>query len=364
MNALLPVRTDDQVVDGVLIKALKSCKEKSHTGRCKAFYDSIKPTDYNRFMVCPHGMAVYVAENQGLIRCFMCMRNKDIYDKHKAKTIGKALDGIVYNPVMSGEQLQQLIEYSIQNESECTKLAEKRSSLESISHEVKKLNAQIKDRADTIIQTCDLESDLPLDVQEKHSLSDKIKTIYVSSSVIQGRFTLLDYERNPQVLKSGATFDCNIYKKFHKMGKILSNYLGRKVPIRLTGSSYKCIRAYPSFEMIPLLIIDNAVKYSYQGNNVEIRFIENENDLIVEIDSYGPACTPEESKRIFEKGFRGENAVKTSDGSGIGLFFVKMLCDLHNIEISAFSDGSTTKVNDVLYSKFKYRLRFKDTYLL
>lgn len=146
---------------------------------------------------------------------------------------------------------------------------------------------------------------------------------------------------------------------------IFSNFLGRKVPIQLYGSSYRCISAYPSFEMIPLLIIDNAVKYSYQNHVISVNFREDANDLIVEVISCSPYCSENDLNHIYAKGFRGETARKVSDGSGIGLFFVKMLCNLHGINISASSDSSQiTTINDVRYAPFKMTLTFQNTYTL
>lgn len=362
MNALVPVRNEKVIEDGAFIKALDFCKHNCSSDMCQKFYNGISSKNYNRFIVCPHGMSVYVAQKGDRMHYFVCMRNKDAYDSQKAKSIYKASKNVVYNPTLDTDKLLELINYSILHDDEEMHLKEQRASIESISHEAKKLNAQIKDRADIILQTYELDSEQPLSVREKQSLAEKIKTIYVSSSVIQGRFTLLDYEKDPMVLKSGLMFDCNVYKKFQKMQKIFSNFLGRKVPIRITGNSFECFRAYPSFEMIPLLIIDNAVKYSYDNNPVEITFDNGNKELFVEVNSFGPVCSQTEIAQIFQKGFRGKNAIKTSDGSGIGLFFVKMLCDIHGIDISISSGTPTATINDIAYAPFIVRLHFKDTY--
>lgn len=292
------------------------------------------------------------------------MRNREKYDKKRAKCTNE-IGNIVYNPILDAEHLMALIDYSIQNELKNSVLAEKQASIESISHEVKKLNAQIKDRSDAIIQTYGMESTEELSAQEIQALLEKIKTIYACSSMVNTRFSLLDYEKNPKALQQGATFDCNVYKKFDKMKIIFSNFLGHKVPIQIHGSSYRCINAYPSFEMIPLLIIDNAVKYSLQNHPISVNFMEDTNNLIVDVISYSPYCSEDDLSHIYTKGFRGLNAKKVSDGSGIGLFFVKMLCNLHGINISASSDSSQiANIDNVAYAPFKITLTFQNTYLL
>ena len=135
--------------------------------------------------------------------------------------------------------------------------------------------------------------------------------------------------------------------------------------ISMKGGSFLHITAYPSFEMVPLLLLENAVKYSYgYGDEVTVEFSEqNDDQLIVTISAYSPYCSKEESSKIFEKGFRGKHARKISDGSGIGLYFVKMLCDLHNIEISAESDSKhITEISGIAYAPFKYTLIFNNAF--
>ena len=104
------------------------------------------------------------------------------------------------------------------------------------------------------------------------------------------------------------------------------------------------------------------MKYSYLDNPVEIIFTEADSDLLVNIKSFGPLCTDAELKQVFLKGFRGKNAEETNQGSGIGLFFVKILCDLHNIDIDVSSEGPIVNINSMKYAKFVVSLRFKNVY--
>ena len=108
--------------------------------------------------------------------------------------------------------------------------------------------------------------------------------------------------------------------------------------------------------------MDNAVKYSYSDNPIEIVFTELDSDLLVEIKSFGPLCTDAELKQVFQKGFRGKNAEQSNHGSGIGLFFVKILCDLHNVDIDVSSEEPIVNINNMEYANFIVSLRFKNVY--
>jgi len=115
--------------------------------------------------------------------------------------------------------------------------------------------------------------------------------------------------------------------------------------------------AYSTFEYIPFLLLENAVKYSPPGNAVNVFFEQDRNKLEDRVNSTGPFC--DDTSIVFEKGHRGEGAKKVSDGSGLGLYFVKTLCDIHSIDISVSSSKSDSlEVNNVPYGNFIVSLTF------
>lgn len=358
---LLPIFEDGKIKDGAYIHAQLFCKNNCCKGKCQEYYASIK--NNGGFCCCPYGMSSYTDVNTGLI--FTGFRHKNYYNKNLAKNISG--DSILYNPLLHAQQIEELLKASIDSNLAEKDIDEKKVTVDSISHEAKKLNAQIKERCEVALQTYSL-------LDDEHNLSESdireiqtiLRTIYVSSSMIDSRFSMLNYEKNPDALTQGPVFECNIYKKFHKMQKIFRNYQKRNIPIEMCGESYARINAYQSFDLIPLLIIENAIKYSYSYNNsVNINFNDDLNgNLIVEVSSYSPYCSAEDISHLFEKGYRGKNAKKVpADGSGIGLYLVKLLCDVHNITITITSNSEKiTQINGVPYSMFVVRLSFKNLF--
>lgn len=361
MNLISVMNLDGTMEAGKYIIPLSFCVTNCCKGKCKEFYQNVRQKERNKFYTCPHGMSVYLSPTG---KIFSCMRERSTYQKDKAKVIHREERN--YNPILDTQQLLTLIDASTENFETERILDEKRASLDSISHEVKQLNTQIKDHSDIILQTYKLDQDdVQLSASDIVTLQEKIRTIYVSSSMIASRFSLYDYEKNPQALTQGKAYPCNVYGKFDKIRRILKGYMRKSTVISINGGSFSHITAYPSFEMVPLLLLENSVKYSYgHGDEVTVDFLEEKaGSLIVTISSYSPYCSEEESSQIFDKGFRGKNARKISDGSGIGLYFVKMLCDLHNIQISAESDSNRiSEISGVAYAPFKYTLTFNDTF--
>lgn len=358
MNLIPKLDADGIIEDGEYIKCISFCRRHCTLKECRDFYSATHKQ--MTFITCPHGLSVYIGSD-GVT--YTCMRERSSYRKEKAKSIANK-DEKVYNPVLDSKQLLTLINCSIENSEEEKALLEKRAAIDSITHEVKQLNAQTKDRCDVILQAYRLNDDnVTLNQEDISEIKEVIRSIFVSSSMITSRFSLYDYEKNPDVLLQGSQFNCNVYKKFDKIRKVFKNYLRRNIRIELIGSSYSEIMAYPSFELIPLLIIENAVKYTYSSSfSVEIRFEDpNDQTMKVFVNSYSPYCSKEDEAHIFEKGYRGKHAKRVSEGSGIGLYFVKTLCDLHGITIKAYSEKErVTDISGVAYAPFTIELSFHD----
>lgn len=366
MNLVPLIASDGTIVDGQYIKALSFCKANCAIGKCAEFYKSLFEKDIAGFYTCPHGMSCYLSIVDGQTKTiYSCFREKATYNKTKAKALNQIKEN-VYNPVLHEDQLLSLIDATNDlYRQECT-LVERTSAVESISHEVKKLNSQIKERSDLILQSYRLiDDDVILSTDNLQRLQEDIRTIFISSSMVASRFSLYDYEKNPDVLSQGAIFDCNVYKKFDKIKRILKNYQKRGIVVNINGSSYDYIEAYPSFELIPLLLVENAVKYSYASNSVEIGFAKTtRTSLSITIDSYSPYCSDTEITHLFQKGFRGKEAKKvSSDGSGVGLYFVKLICDLHKVKISVSSNKDRrATIDGIVYAPFQVKLEFDNTY--
>ena len=356
---LLPMIYNEEFFDGHYIYALNYCRNNYNQRSCKNYYCSIK--NKPGYHTCPFGLVSYVDEEKMLI--YTGFRHKELYKKNLSKTILSVENK--YNPILSSNQIKDLINASNDIIAEKRVIADKELTVDSISHEVKKLNSQIKEISDNILQNQVLE--------EKSKSNDscnmferEIRTIYIAASIIDSRFSISNYEKKPEMLTTGILFDCNVYKKFHKFQQIFKGLKrNQKTEIIITGESYATFKAYPTFEYIPLLIIENALKYSnkYYENPIEIIINDDkEGTLLVKVKSFSPYCSSEELSKIFNKGFRGKNAQKICrEGNGVGLYFVKKLCEIHKIEIWAESDSKNiVNVNEVPYAHFTITLKFPD----
>lgn len=97
--------------------------------------------------------------------------------------------------------------------------------------------------------------------------------------------------------------------------------------------------------MVFRVLIENAIHYSSEGNDIEIKIESAGEDIRVSIKDQGIGIPEEERSRIFSIFFRGEKALKQhTEGTGIGLYMAKNIIETHDGKIwfEPNEDGGTT----------------------
>ena len=85
-------------------------------------------------------------------------------------------------------------------------------------------------------------------------------------------------------------------------------------------------------------LLRNAVIYSFDGTDIDISVIEQDNNVIIKFTNHGNTIPEEKLKRIFEQFYRLDASRSTSSGgAGLGLAIAKQIVELHNGTIMAES---------------------------
>lgn len=79
-------------------------------------------------------------------------------------------------------------------------------------------------------------------------------------------------------------------------------------------------------------LIDNAVKFTEPGNDVDIRLYSNAQRIHIEIEDEGPGVAVEHRNKVFQRFYRTD-ASRNTPGSGLGLSLVKAVLELHKATI-------------------------------
>ena len=231
-----------------------------------------------------------------------------------------------------------------------------RSILYGLLHEMRRLNAEISTFCEELGKAAAEGS-----VERASELSESIN---YASGLVSSRLVFTDFELNPQSLGRQAKMSMGVYRKFDKARRLLyKSARAKHLRITLVGTSYIEVEAIPAFELVPFVILDNAIKYSPAKQDIAVEFEENPTQRCrarVRVTSVGPQVGVDELPLILQRGVRGRNADRGRiPGDGLGLFLVETLAKSANARLSVSSSpDSQFSLEDVPYSEFQATIEF------
>ena len=83
-----------------------------------------------------------------------------------------------------------------------------------------------------------------------------------------------------------------------------------------------------------LNLLDNAVKYSVEGSEIEIQTCLDDSEVIIMVKDRGLGVTAKDLPHLFDKFYRARQTEKIS-GTGLGLAICKGIVDAHRGRIWA-----------------------------
>ena len=90
-------------------------------------------------------------------------------------------------------------------------------------------------------------------------------------------------------------------------------------------------------------LIDNAVKYSPTGGEVEVEALAENGRINVEVRDRGPGVAPEHQSLIFEK-FGRVSGDQSKPGTGLGLFIARSIAEAHGGSLDVHARPGTGTV--------------------
>ena len=111
----------------------------------------------------------------------------------------------------------------------------------------------------------------------------------------------------------------------------------KQIKFEFRVSSKKLPKIKIDVEKMSLVIqnlLDNAIRYNLPGGMITITLNSAEKEIEFSIEDSGIGIPEDQQQNVFEKFFRGSNAVKMeTEGNGLGLFIVKNIIEAHNGKI-------------------------------
>jgi len=229
--------------------------------------------------------------------------------------------------------------------------------LDGIMHETRRLNAEIASSCEEVSKS--------IGRSDHQQASLHADDAFYTSGLVSSRLTFADFELNPDSLSRQTRYSAGVFRKFDKARRILSRAANRRgIDVRLQGPSTNQIDVLPAFEMVPFVLIDNAVKYSPDNQQVLIEIADNPFPgcrVQATVTSVGPMVLPQELPRLLERGFRGSLAAKSKiPGEGIGLYLANTLVRLANGSLDLSSSNQCSySIDGIKYAEFKVTAKFR-----
>lgn len=360
MKNLLPILKIGQrneIRDGVVLEAHSSCKKNCNSKSCHNFYKQLE-SKTDGFYTCPKGLTAYVSRANGLLVIYTSMRVKGHYNKKATKDMSKSSSSNESFAPAIGEDLFLRLKSCDFTIADQETIIERAKGIHSeLFHDIRKICAHIKNKSEDIIAFEDNTREIAENC-DTFEVLQRVKNIEALASVATSRFDVYDISMNPEIMCLGQKRNRTVYKKFHKARYMLTNYLEKNVTITMSGQSVFSHPIYQTFDVLPFILLENAIKYAPENSDVTVCFREEYNNLYVTIVSEGPTCTEEELPYLLAKGFRGANAKLTKvPGNGLGLSLAKEICDAHNIIMRINSNFNHT-INGIPYGDFEVNLTF------
>jgi signal transduction histidine kinase len=196
---------------------------------------------------------------------------------------------------------------------------------------------------------------------DKNAIEDHVHKIVENVYLLSLLLNRTEFEINPSYFENQLLLpEVSLHGKFKKaiinLKQIAKN---KKIHMSYTGASSGLLSLYPIIDLLPYLLLENALKYSPKESHVSVNFIETFEFVDVSVSSIGPALRFGELDHIFDKGFRGYEATKmVKQGNGRGLALAKHICNIHNAEIKIEMGPNEFTFSGVPHSNFIVKIKF------
>jgi two-component system sensor histidine kinase ChvG len=190
---------------------------------------------------------------------------------------------------------------------------------------------------------------------------ERLKLINILSHDVQRIERLItDYS---QILKDEVALSKEKFKKIDLIPIIKSvvddynNIYQAKKGINISflndgSKSYVISGIENRIEQIIANLLDNAISFSDDNKNIDIKISKNlEKQIVINILDEGPGFKERDTSKIFQR-FYSNRPDKFGQHSGLGLNIVKNLTDLHNASINALNRTDKRGANlEIIFSK-------------
>lgn len=214
--------------------------------------------------------------------------------------------------------------------------------INNMTHEFKTPISSIKLASDYLIKDSKVENDTRL---AKYADIIKQQNIRLNNQV-EKVLNIARLEKDQFKLNLEAVYLQSFLNKIVEQEQIKYEEQSGRISVDLCDKPIYVMADKLHFTNVISNILDNALKYCKEKAMVNVSLVSKNGKVILYIEDNGIGIAKEDQKKIFNKFYRiSTGNVHNVKGFGLGLFYVKNICDAHGWLISIDSkSGAGTKV--------------------
>jgi signal transduction histidine kinase len=316
------IEPDGKLHDGYLLEACRFCADRCKDRVC---VKSVAPKTGIAALTCPAGFSVLtfsvldvVVRVNGVLDVGSNTSSSQFKKNHQHR---KVKAETVDNWAKSLADALPLFNGHVQ-----------RAALDSVAalHDIKSVIGTLLATSEQMVW------DLPgYNIEDKlANAAPQLRTIYHSCRILESLLLLTDVAANPDAATFGERRPCSIHGLIYMLQRVFeARAQQRRVSIVLRGSSFAKPYVFSSFLIIPLVLLDNAIKYADPDTDVVIEVRDYRDFVELTVTSAGPPIPEQDRERVFTRGFRGTNSTDVK-GSGLGLWIAQRVATAHGTKLS------------------------------
>jgi K+-sensing histidine kinase KdpD len=275
--------------------------------------------------------------------------NPDVL-KNELKELQKKRDNYIYMIIGEGTIFLIFISIGIlrvykshQREKEISR--QQKNFLLSVSHELKTPLATTKLNLQTLIKR-DLPKEMQLQFLETSLHENERLTQLIENILISTRLDDVGIAASLLVHAEKINISQLIISTIKKSFTIEQQH---RIISKLDDSIYLTTDS-AVFPSIVINLIENALKYS--SDKVEVILKKHSNSIIFIVADNGATIPLYEQSKVFDKFYRsGNEEVRKNKGTGLGLFIVKKLVEMHKASIRLYPNEPNGNVFEVKFTE-------------
>ena len=239
---------------------------------------------------------------------------------------------IILSTILIGALLSILASYllSKNNLKDIQNNIEKQTEfVQNASHELRTPLTIIQAKQELLLQEpnakiVDKSEDIALTLSETKRLSKLVKDLMV----------LTRSNKNAKLNKENVNIDeyiNNLVQPYTEIAKMQN----KTINLNLKYNSDIDIDTSKIYQLM-IILLDNAIKYTEEGDTIEVRSLQEGNKCVIEVADTGIGISDEGLKRVFERFYREDKARnRSTGGSGLGLSIASVIVKEHGGQIKA-----------------------------